>query len=444
MRAPGDGQRLGRGLGRHSGVGGGAGTGAADPLARGGLLGGGLADPLGRGGGLGGRRRGARGPGPSPGVSPAALTPPSSGDGRPARRHGSGGLGGRGRGAGGLGRGGLGGRSGLGGPAAADRLGGAGASRGSLVGGVVGGVVRLVVEHGAPSGRSADASLRPGCGRSGPAGWPTPGSLGAPGLRRPVGLGCSSAGGDLVEVDVLSRLPGPVCPRGPGQCAVGCERVVDLTGLGQGTLANAGGRRRHRRLEVGHETESGEDVVGSHGRRHVPYDQVKYRTGGSAAVSGLPATRASGAARRRRDDGGAGVEGAHPVLDQPLHEHLGSGQEGRHRGRAAAGSTPGQQDLPLARPAPGPAARCRRRPRRPRPRRCPSGRLASSAARSGSGSTRTATLISTYSASEATPVGAAPTQLILGCGREAGAVRHRHLRPGAAPARRRGRCRGGW
>ena len=46
----------------------------------------------------------------------------------------------------------------------------------------------------------------------------------------------------------------------------------------------------------------------------------------------------------------------------------------------------------------------------------PSGSESSSAARSCSRSTRTATEISTYSASDATPVGAAPTQLILGCG----------------------------
>ena len=46
----------------------------------------------------------------------------------------------------------------------------------------------------------------------------------------------------------------------------------------------------------------------------------------------------------------------------------------------------------------------------------PSGRLASRASRNRSRSTRSTTEISTYSASEATPVGAAPTQLIFGCG----------------------------
>ncbi|CAM5676888.1 hypothetical protein SVIOM342S_03717 [Streptomyces violaceorubidus] len=68
----------------------------------------------------------------------------------------------------------------------------------------------------------------------------------------------------------------------PGACclAVGRERVGHRTGLFiEQPLRQPGHRCGDRRRQVGHGAETGQDVVGSYGRRHVPNNQPQYRTG---------------------------------------------------------------------------------------------------------------------------------------------------------------------
>ena len=62
--------------------------------------------------------------------------------------------------------------------------------------------------------------------------------------------------------------------------AVGRERVGHRAGLFiEQPLRQPGHRCGDRRRQVGHGAETGQDVVGSNGRRHVPNNQPQYRTG---------------------------------------------------------------------------------------------------------------------------------------------------------------------
>ena len=154
------------------------------------------------------------------------------------------------------------------GPASPDGLGDL-RGRHCLGGGVVHGIVGgLDVEHGAPvrSPRDAAATTSGVCPRR-------------PGRQARVrSLEVRSARGrranDFVD---LSRCPGGRAGSAGGD-AVGCERIVDLATGCEQTLRETRGRGRHRCREFAHRTESGEDVVGSYGRRHVLHDHIEYRT----------------------------------------------------------------------------------------------------------------------------------------------------------------------
>ncbi len=188
----------------------------------------------------------------------------------------------------------------------------------------------------------------------------------------------------------------------------------------RGPAPAAGRRRRHRRRRArSTSTEPGQDVVGSHGRCHVPYDQCSIAQGCSPSV-GVRHHLGTTSGRARR-----GVRT--PSLVSRSHEDLVGGEEACDARRPPSAGSTGQPDLPrrgLERSASdGPAGASTHLAATS----IPSGRQASRAARTQLGlAARSASAISTYSASLATPVGAAPTQEIFGCGREAGAVGHRH------------------
>ena len=113
--------------------------------------------------------------------------------------------------------------------------------------------------------------------------------------------------------------------------------------------------------------------------------------------------------------GGAGVEGASPLLGHPLDRHLVAGEELGDGRTAASPESPAAARCASARPRSGRRG-CRRwRPRR-RARPAPGESAASSAARRAAGSTSAWRPISRYSASLATPVGAALAYEILGWG----------------------------
>ena len=312
----------------------------------------------------------------------------------------------------------------LGGAAAASAVGGAAAAaaalvarrrRGALAGArrrAAGGAVVARWARRAPvlriwSARDAAAPTRVGSYRC------------RPGGRRRRSLWCAPR----------SEAPAAACSRSascrvapmPGVDAVGCERVADLAGLGERPLRQPGCLGRHRRHEVGHGPESGEDVVGSDSRRHVPYDQVR--------VSHSPASpRARAHARRRRP---ARRACACPFLVSRSTGTALGGEERldrllRRRRAATPGSRIAQlRGLDAVRQAACPTRRLDDlldvdadrqalvERRRSAPRSTPLG---------DAGSRRTPPR-------DATPVGAAPTQLILGCGEKPARVGHRHLRP---------------
>ena len=103
-------------------------------------------------------------------------------------------------------------------------------------------------------------------------------------------------------------------------------------------------RGGHRRLQVGHHTQAGQDVIGSHGG-------VTCRTTRSSIAHGAPVDpgrcviRALG--QREADHRRPGVERAAALLGQPLDQHLVGGEErGDGASAAVAGSTSGQLDPP--------------------------------------------------------------------------------------------------
>lgn len=86
---------------------------------------------------------------------------------------------------------------------------------------------------------------------------------------------------------------------GRGCLAVGRERVGHRAGLlVEEPLRQPGHRCGDRRREVGHNAETGQDVVGSHSRCHVPNNQPQYRT----ALTSRPIDRLGAVGR-----GGSGV-----------------------------------------------------------------------------------------------------------------------------------------
>ena len=199
-----------------------------------------------------------------------------------------------------------------------------------------------------------------------------------------------------------------------------------------------------RRRQVADVTESGEDIVGSDGRCDVPYDQSKYRTRTRPPAVGTRGSRGDAPGDHRRP----GVEGPHARSWSSGHlDPLGGEERRRRRPRGLGRLHARQQDLPHRGLQPVGQARPDVRRRAPRPRSITSrsaGSDASSAARSRSGSQRSATAISRYSASLAHA-----GRRRAGVARPSGAARTRRStpsarRPGAAPARRRAGSRGGW
>ena len=54
--------------------------------------------------------------------------------------------------------------------------------------------------------------------------------------------------------------------------AVRLQRIDDLTLRGQPALRQPGHPRGHRRLQIGHDPQTGKDVIGPYGRGHLPHD----------------------------------------------------------------------------------------------------------------------------------------------------------------------------
>ena len=93
---------------------------------------------------------------------------------------------------------------------------------------------------------------------------------------------------------LLGRSAVAVC----GRVAICTERITHVACLWiEWTLRNPGLQRRHRGGEVGHQKETGEDVVGSYGGRTVPDNQLKYRT--LATGSSTPSTESDTTAGRQ-------------------------------------------------------------------------------------------------------------------------------------------------
>jgi hypothetical protein len=97
---------------------------------------------------------------------------------------------------------------------------------------------------------------------------------------------------------------------------------------------------RNRCHEVGHLTEPGEDVVGSHGWHAMPYNHLQYRT---------LLFRGAGFACRQRHDGRTAVESAQAALGHPVDLDNVGGQESRHRGIRVGRRDTRKLDHPLAR-----------------------------------------------------------------------------------------------
>lgn len=112
----------------------------------------------------------------------------------------------------------------------------------------------------------------------------------------------------------------PACGRCGLDClAVGRERVGHRAGLFiEKPLRQPGHRCGDRRRQVGHSSETGQNVVGSNGRRHVPNNQAQYRTGLVGRPISLGVVRLRGLDGLKAHDGGTGVERPHPVLGPSL------------------------------------------------------------------------------------------------------------------------------
>ena len=188
----------------------------------------------------------------------------------------------------------------------------------------------------------------------------------------------------------------------------GAQRIPDIPGLRiERPLREPGHVDRHRRHEVGNDTQAGEDVIRSYGRCDMAYDQVQYRTrrpigrGHRARQIGVRPTpsRRSTAARAsnvRSPDFVIRVTSTASAREKGTRP-----QPRRRTARRRAARSP--SDWPRAgRRAPIPDASTTSSTSRP------GGRLSSSAIRSRSGSHGSASPISKYSASLAAPVGAAP------------------------------------
>ena len=109
--------------------------------------------------------------------------------------------------------------------------------------------------------------------------------------------------------------------------------IDDLTVRGQRALSQPGRPRGHRRLQVGDDPQSGQHVIGSHGRGYLPYDKVHHRT---------LASRRCVRYRTRFYQGHCtpGVETPTSLLGQPLDQDLVGGQEGVRPRRPAELAAP--------------------------------------------------------------------------------------------------------
>ncbi len=108
---------------------------------------------------------------------------------------------------------------------------------------------------------------------------------------------------------------------------VRCQWIGHRAGLlVERPLRQPGHRGGHRRREVGHLTESGEDVVGSNGRCDVPHDQSKYRTRGQSGRRAAPARRP----RSRRRTAARASKVRSPFLVSRLDLDTLGGEEGLH------------------------------------------------------------------------------------------------------------------
>ncbi len=140
----------------------------------------------------------------------------------------------------------------------------------------------------------------------------------------------------LAKVFWSVRCPTQVAPEYEGG-AFDVRPYAEPSGV---ALRQPGHRCGDRRRQVGHGAETGQDVVGSYGRRHVPNNQPQYRTG----LVGRPISRRT--VRFQLNDGGAGVEGAHTVLGHALHlDGVGLG-EGLDRTLRVEGVDAFQPQLP--------------------------------------------------------------------------------------------------
>lgn len=157
--------------------------------------------------------------------------------------------------------------------------------------------------------------------------------------------------GGLRYNDRLTRnlhLPAPSrrLPRRPRMCgrgglAVGRERVGHRAGLlVEEPLRQPCHRCGDGRRQVGHSSETGQDVVGSHGRCHVPHNQAQYRTGPLARPIGRSVDDP------QVGDRGTGVERPDAVLRLALDLYGLGVVEGGHGGADVLGVDAVQAHLP--------------------------------------------------------------------------------------------------
>src|SRR5262245_41371638 len=118
--------------------------------------------------------------------------------------------------------------------------------------------------------------------------------------------------------------------------------IHDLPLRCERALCEPGRTGRHRRRQVGHDTQASEDIIGPYGRGDLPYDKVEYRTRPIAIRAGPPAPVRD----RDRDHGGAGIERAHALLGEALHLDPLGGLEGEDRAPEVAHLHAGQLDPP--------------------------------------------------------------------------------------------------
>ena len=226
-----------------------------------------------------------------------------------------------------------------------------------------------------------------------PLGGPPPDTAGGSCGQGPPHLGQGAPGGGSVGGGSASG------PAGAGAARSGRGDGEVASGAPSRPPGASGSPWAARQLQTGHGAQPGEHVVGDGGCRQ-------------PATPG-PGTRRTAGATDSRNTGARGVSSRRPPWSAlpSTSERPGT----RRRGLTAAGS-PRAARSPRARgdPLAGPPPPGRSRPHSSTSR--PGGNAASSASRSRSTSTGAASPISRYSASLATPVGAAPTYDTLGCG----------------------------